>query len=249
MTVKIGASVGYHRPTSLLRLTGFHRSAVSQFFGVGLAYEQTWNEHFSSTLTLGRNHKADDSIVLQVGGLKDFIRGQGLYYFSKREFVSLQIDAPWFLTQSRDALGRGLGIEGMLGHLIRREYPDVTIRVTGNLQRYWRVNTLPTSISRVIPSSQAPTTDRVIPRGFSQWGMNLSLGDSIRDVYTRGIRPFGLIGMNHNSTNGIGFSLEGGMAARLLGHDRLVLSGSHIRGGFGQNATTTQMNLEYQRWF
>ena len=246
---QIGASIGYRRPTSLLRLTGFHRSAVSKLFGVGLAYEQTWNEHLSSTLTLGRNHKADDSIVLQVGGVKDFIRGQGLYYFSKREFLSLQIDAPWFFTQSRDDLGRGLGIESTLGHHIRREYPDVTIRVTGNLQRYWRVNTLPTSIRRLIPNSQAPTSDRVVPRGFSQWGMNLSLGDSIRDVYTKGIRPFGLIGMNHNSAGGFGFSLEGGMAARLLGQDRLVLSGSHIRGGFGQNATTTQVNLEYQRWF
>lgn len=246
---QIGASVGYRRPSMFLRLTGFQRSAVSNFWGVGMMYEQAWNDHFSSILTLGRNYKADDSIALQVGGVKDFIRGQGLYYFSKRQFVSLQLDAPWFFTQSRDALGHALGVEGALGHHLRREYPDVTVRVTGNVRRYWRVNTLPASIRPIFPGNQPLTSDLVVPREFSQLGINLSFGDSIRDVYTKGIRPFGLLGANHNSTNGFGYSVEAGMAARLLGQDRLVLFGSHIRGGFGQNAKTTQMNLEYQRWF
>ncbi|GJL62950.1 MAG: hypothetical protein NPIRA04_16040 [Nitrospirales bacterium] len=247
---QFGLSLGYQWPTGTVRLTGFHRNALSNVFGLNIDYEQIWNEHFSTTVTMGRNQKADDSVVLQIGGVKDFIRGQGLYYFSKRQFMSLQLDSPWFFSQTRDDLGRGLGVEGVIGHHIRREYPDVTVRLVGTVQRYWRVNTLPGSMSRLIPhTDEVPIPLQAIPQNFSQGGINLSLGDSIRDVYTKGIRPFGLLGLNYNSATGIGHSLEAGLAARLFGQDRLLLYGSNIRGGFGQNATTTQINLQYQRWF
>ncbi len=246
---QFGLSLRYRWPTGAVRVTGFHRNAVSNVVGLEMQYEQIWNARLTSTVTVGRNQKADDSILVQIGGVKDFIRGQGLYYFSKRQFGSLQLDAPRFKSQSRDHLGRGLGVEGVLGHHIRREYPDITIRLAGNVQRYWRVSTLPGSMSRLIPSSQDRNPIRVIPQNFSQGGVSVSVGDTIRDIYTKGIRPFGLIGMNYNSATGFGRSLELGIAARLLGQDRLVVFGSHIRGGFGQNATTTQINLEYQRWF
>ena len=246
---QLGLSLRYQWPAGSIRLTGFHRKAVSSVVGLGMEYEQQWNGHFSSTVTAGLNHKADDSIPLQVGGVKDFIRGQGLYYFSKREFLSLQIDVPRFLSQSRDALGHGLGVEGVIGHHIRREYPDVTVRLLGTVQRYWRGNTVPGSISRLIPIAEDATPNMVVPEGFAQSDINISIGDSIRTIYAKGIRPFGLLGMNYNSVTGIGRSVEAGIAARLLGQDRLLLYGSNIRGGFGQNATTTRFNVEYQRWF
>ena len=246
---QVGVSVGYRAPDSLFRLAGFHRNALSTVFGVGMEYQQNWNDHFSTQFILGRNQKADDSVLLQIGGVKDFIMGQGLYYFSKRQFVSLQIDAPWFLSQSRKDLGHGLGVEGVVGHHVRKEYPDLTVRLVGTVQRYWRENTLPGGISRLIPNTQTPSAKLVVPESFAQGGFNLSLGDSIRDVYTKGIRPFGLLGMNYNSTTGFGHSIEAGLAARLFGQDRLLVYGSNIRGGFGQNATTTRLNVEYQRWF
>ena len=101
----------------------------------------------------------------------------------------------------------------------------------------------------MIPNAQIPTPKSVVPESFAQGGINISVGDSIRDEYTKGIRPFGLLGMNYNSTTGIGHSIEAGLAARLFGQDRLLVYGSNIRGGFGQNATTTRLNVEYQRWF
>ncbi|MGB0908784.1 MAG: tetratricopeptide repeat protein [Nitrospirales bacterium] len=247
---RFGISLDYRLSHGTIRMTGFHRNALSNFFGVGLDYEHTWNNNFSSKLTIGRNYKADDSILLLIGGVKDFIRGQGLYYFTKRQFVSLQIDAPRFLSQSREKLGKGLGVDGAIGHHIRKEYPDVTVRLLGTVQRYSRARSVPGSIGRLIPSSQGETTPiMVVPESFAQTGINLSLGDSIRDLYTKGIRPFGLIGVNYNSATGIGRSIEAGIAARVLGQDRLLVYGSNIRGGFGQNATISRMNLEYQRWF
>ncbi len=246
---QFGISLGYRLSNGTIRLTGFHRKAVSNILGIGLEYEHTWNEHFSSRFTLGRNQKADDSIVLLIGGVKDFIRGQGLYYFSKRQFLSLQVEAPQFLSQSRDKVGHGLGVEGVIGHHIRKEYPDVTVQIQGTVQRYWRNNSLPGSISRLIPSTQEVTSNVAVPESFMQSGIGLSLGDSIRDIYTKGIRPFGLIGVNYNSATGLGRSVEVGLATRLLGQDRLLVYGSNIRGGFGQNATTSRINLEYQRWF
>ncbi len=246
---QVGLSLGYRLSQSTINVSGFHRSAVSNIFGFGLQVEQIWNEQLSSTFTLARNHKADDSIVLLVGGVKDFIRGQGLYYFAKRQFGSLQLESAEFLSQSRDKVGRGYGVEGAIGHHIRKEYPDVTVRVLGTIQRYSRISSVPGSVRRLIPSSQEATPIMVVPESFIQSGINISLGDSIRDLYTKGIRPFGLIGVNYNTVTGIGHSVEAGLAARILGQDRLLVYGSNIRGGFGQNATTTRMNLEYQRWF
>ena len=135
---QVGLSVAYREPNALIRLTSFHRNALSTVFGLGVEYQQNWNAHFSTQFILGRNQKADDSILLQIGGVKDFLRGQGLYYFSKRQFLSLQIDAPWFLSQSRKDLGHGLGVEGVIGHHARKEYPDLTVRLLGTVQRYWR---------------------------------------------------------------------------------------------------------------
>ncbi|WP_447971625.1 tetratricopeptide repeat protein [Nitrospira sp. M1] len=247
---QFGVSLAYQWPAGTIRLTGFHRNALAHVFGLQMDYEQVWNEHLSSTLTIGRNQKANDSVVLQIGGMKDFMRGQGLYYVSKRQFVSLQMDAQRFYSQSRDTLGRGLGVEGAIGHHLRRDYPDVTVRVVGTVQRYWRVPALPGSITRLIPhTDEEPTPLQVVPQNFSQGGIQISLGDSIRDLYTKGIRPFGLLGVNYNSATGLGQSIEAGLISRLIGQDHIQLSGSYIQGGFGQNATTTQVNLHYQRWF
>ncbi|RMH37571.1 MAG: hypothetical protein D6690_01995 [Nitrospirae bacterium] len=245
----LGGTLAYPIGQGTLAVTGFYRRAASAVPMFRLQYDHQWSRRAAFSLMGGYNQETDDSVALIVGGVKDEVSGEGSYQFAKRQFLELTVRAAQFYSQTRDRLGSGIGAEGAIGHWFRKQYPDINLRLIGQIQRYSRADALPSSMFRFVPPTINRNIDFAIPNGFEQIGLQVSLGETIRRVHGKGIRVFGHTGVNMNSVFGFGYSLEGGLQTSLFGRDRLIISASQLKGGFGKNATTRQFMLEYHSIF
>lgn len=87
---------------------------------------------------LEHNAAATESNPLRVFGMRDQIDATLHYAFSKREYLRLLPRMAHYYTQNGDFLGSGNHLSWELGHHIRTEYPDWTVRLTGIHTRFKR---------------------------------------------------------------------------------------------------------------
>ena len=246
---RAGANLNIFHGRSITELTAYYRDALAGFTALRARYQYMWNPNSFTELWVGRNLEADVSVGALVGGVKDLLRLRQSYSFSKRDFVTVQFDVPWFYSQKREFLGNSFAFDWNLAHQFRAEYPDLTVRLAGTVQSYNLAATLPNSLRVLVPAGQTPSVDVFLPPDFQQVGVNVGVGESALNNFSRAIRPFIDVGLNHNTETGFGQTIEGGLAGSPLGKDRLSLLGSHFRGGFGRNATITEFGMQYQLWF
>ena len=225
------------------------RRAVAQFNSLRLAHTERWAEGVESSFSLTRHERASETIPLALGGHRDRVSASLTYAFSKREY--LRAESWWsdYHTQAGQALGTGRGFNYELGHRLRIEYPDLSLRYTGALQNYNPVALADTMASRFTTDGSIPPGSFFLPQDFKLQGLNLGIGNSVRDSYSRALRPYADVGRSYNTLSGNGYNWVAGAVGSVFGQDSLSIYLSRSRGASGINIEVREFGLRYQYFF
>ncbi|NOV24683.1 tetratricopeptide repeat protein [Cupriavidus necator] len=241
-------SLGYRDNNRRWRATAGYREgldtmATARFFG-------EWNQQGRlqfSTLA-GLNQPADESAPLRVGGAKDVLALGATWRFSLREFIGARIEYSRFRGQDRSTLGHGMVYDVEAGYKIRTAYPDYTVRVVATHASYsTQDGSLTPRLAALVPAGDAATPAFYMPQGFTQAGVLFGFGTELLDEYTRKWRPFGEVGLLHDTRARQNFRVQGGVAGSVLGNDHLALYVSHETAARNGGRPMTELGLRY-RW-
>ena len=178
--------------------------------------------------------EATESNDLRVFGMRNQIDAAMLYAFSKREYLHIQPGYDRYYTQNGDSLGQGNHLSWEIGHHIRTEYPDWTLRLTGTHVRF---------------SSDA-AAPLPLPNNANLYGLCFGFGEVYRYAYTRAWRPHFDYCVTNNDVSGQGYNTGIGVSGSLAGHDHLALSFRQEVGGANiVNGTTRELSLNYRYFF
>lgn len=241
-------SLGYRDTQTRWRATvgyreGLDTMATGRFFG-------EWNQQgrLSFSTLAGLNQPADESAALRVGGAKDVLGVGATYRLGLREFVGARIEYSSFRGQDRSALGHGVVYDVEAGYRIRTAYPDYTVRIVGTHASY-RANggSLSPLMASLVPAGDAATPAFYMPQGFTQAGVLFGFGTELIDEYTRKWRPFGEVGLLHDTRARQNFRVQAGVAGSVFGNDHLSLYVSHETAARNGGVPLTEVGLRY-RW-
>ena len=208
-----------------------------------------WTRRLSTLLSAGRNERTLDSTALAVAGSKDELAARLLYTVSKSEYLSGGVRGARYQTQGGAHLGRGSAMEWELGHRMRIEYPDLTFRITTANYRFSADGTPDAQTAPLNPLGGTPAASFFIPQNSRIVGAGLGFGESIREGYTRALRPYGSFSRTSSSLSGSGYNALFGAAGSLWGADRLSVYWNRARGGGTSGASILEYGLRYEYLF
>ncbi|CAM2153387.1 polysaccharide biosynthesis protein PelB [Pararobbsia alpina] len=238
----------YQTTTEDISLVFGHRTAMTEFNTERLTAEFGRGTALRSTFTIGRNQFADESQEIQVGGMKDMLRGEVEWDVVSSVYVRGAFEGDRFYTQERDRIGSGALMDGEIGYRIRTEYPDWTIRIVGTHGNYSAYPINVPFLQRLIPIGDVPTASTFIPQSYSQYGLAAGFGTDLLDRYTRAWRPFLDVGLIHDSNFGWGPEVLAGFAGSVFGNDHAAVYFQHESVSH-QGTDTNSFGVRYQWLF
>ena len=219
------------------------RNAMASIVGIEVGHQLKLDRRLRLAGSLGYQVNADENAALRAGGMKDTLKLDLNWLISRREYLLAEFSANRFFGQDRVELGKGSGLTFQLGHRLRIDYPDLSVKLLGGLYHFNGGSTQST-IQQLLPSGAT-----ALPDSFSQFGLGLGLGESIRDSYSSAFRPYASFEALHHAQAGWGYGLEFGFVVSPTGEDRL--RGRYRKGSnsFDGNADASLFDLEYRYLF
>lgn len=208
-----------------------------------------WDRRFSTLISAARNERTLDSTALAVAGSKDELAARALYTFAKREYFSGGLRSVRYQTQNGAHLGSGSAVEGELGHRVRTEYPDLTLRLTAATYRFTASGNDDAQTAQLNPAGTLPGAPFFIPQNSRILGAGIGFGESMRESYSRAIRPYGSFSRTSSSLAGSGYNALVGAGGSLFGTDQLSLYWNRARGGGTSGASILEYGLRYEYLF
>jgi len=231
-----------------LDLNVYSRDAWKSFVAAEFSLVKRYNESFSAGIGLGRNAASDVSEPLIIAGMRDYVRADVTYAFSFREFLTAAVTAERLMLQDRSSLGSAMRYELTLGHRLRIEYPDITVRVPMQYYKTWPKSGVPVSASRLLRDAGEVAPDFFVPKSSKQIGIGIDCGVSVRDRYSKDWRPFFTAEYAYNDMNRASATFSGGIVGSISGRDRLMISAE--RGvGKGFATPASQVTMQYTVYF
>ena len=208
-----------------------------------------WNRGLSTLLSAGRNERSLDSTALAAAGSKNELAARLLYAFAKREYFSGALRSARYQTQNGAHLGSGSAMEGELGHRLRIDYPDLTLRLTAANYRFGADGNGDAQTAQLNPAGGVPGAAFFIPQNSRIIGAGVGFGESIRDSYSRALRPYGSFSRTSSSLAGSGYNAFFGAGGSVFGTDQLSLYWNRARGGGSSGASILEYGLRYEYLF
>jgi hypothetical protein len=157
-----------------------------------------------------------------------------LYRFGKREYVHIQPAWSRYYTQSGEFSGSGKQYSWELGHLIRTEYPDLKVRVTGVHAGF----------------NSAANAVLAVPGNVNIYGLCIDAGETYRNSYSQSWRPSLDLCATHNDLSGRGYNAGLGLVGSVAGHDQLSLGWRQESGGVNiVNGLSRELRLSYRYFY
>ncbi len=208
-----------------------------------------WARGLSTLLSAGRNERTLDSTALAVAGSKDEVAARVVYSFAKREYFSGGARSMRYQTQNGAHLGGGSALESELGHRVRIDYPDLTLRVTAASYRFSAAGNDDPATAQLNPAGGVPGAGFFIPQNSRIVGAGVGFGESVRDAYSRALRPYGSFSRTSSSLAGSGYNALFGAGGSVFGTDQLSLYWNRARGGGTSGASILEYGLRYEYLF
>ena len=208
-----------------------------------------WERRLSTLLSVGHNERTLDSTALAIAGSKTEAAARFVYTFSKSEYLSGGFRSMRYQTQGGAYLGRGSATEGELGHRVRIDYPDLTVRLTAANYRFTADGAPDAPTALLNPAGGVPGAAFFIPQNSRIVGAGIGFGESARDAYSRALRPYGSFARTSSSLAGSGYNALLGAGGSLLGADQLSLYWNRARGGGSSGASILEYGLRYEYLF
>ena len=185
-------------------------------------------------LGLELNAAANESTDLLVFGMRDQFTAGLLYHLSNRDYMQLQPGWARYYTQVGEYLGSGNHLSWELGHLIRIDYPDLSVRLMGVDSGF----------------NNEPTASLALPENSNLVGLCFGAGENNRLVYTHAWRPHLDYCTTNNSVSGQGYNAQLDFAGAALGHDQLSITISQQVGGTNiVNGLSRELQLNYRYFY
>jgi hypothetical protein len=239
--------IGHYETTSEdISLTIGRRNALTEFVTENLSAEFGRGSTLRFTFQIGRNQLADESQEIQVGGVKDLVRGEVEWDVLPRVYVRGALEGDRFYAQDRQRIGSGALMDGEIGYRFRIEYPDWSVRIVGTHGNYSPQDVNVPMLQRLIPVGDIPTAATFVPQSYSQYGIATGFGTDLLDRYTRAWRPFLDVGLIHDSNFGWGPQVLVGLAGSVFGNDHAAVYYQHEAVSH-LGTSTTEVGVRY-RW-
>ncbi|MEW5881151.1 MAG: tetratricopeptide repeat protein [Pseudomonadota bacterium] len=227
--------------------------AARDGFGTGIGFvlqgERDVAPRLRLGLRLGFDDQATDNALLRIGGRRDTVGATAYSRLSQREFAAASFETNRYAALDGGAVGRGRIVRIEAGHLVRTEYPDVALRVTGADLRYSPQAGLDARLAALLPPAAraGATNAALLPASTTQFGIGIALGDGARSGYSRAWRPWAAAALLHDRTSGANTEWALGIGGSAFGADRLEFTagGGSTRGA--EAAPYRQFSVRY-RW-
>lgn len=225
------------------------RSAFADRSSLRLGLFTQWSTRLSTLLSAGRNERTLDSTALAIAGSKNEIAARFQYAFAKREYLAGGWRRVRYQTQNGAQLGSGSATEFELGHRMRIEYPDLTLRLTAANYRFSAGGNADPRTAQLNPLGGVPGADFFIPKDSRILGAGIGFGESVRESHSRALRPWGSFTRTSSSLSGSGYNALFGVGGSVLGADQLSLYWNRSRGGGTSGSSILEYGLRYEFLF
>ena len=229
----------------LTRYTGWQLDTTQQ-----LTQRVQWSAAVTSRRSI--SHTAPLEVAAHADGLQ-----LGLdYSLERRLLLSLSAASERYHTQYDAYLGSGLLTGWQATYRIREDYPDWSVRLSGDHYRF-SADGEPDSSSmslfdpaEVGALSAAQRATLFVPGDGDYYSLCNSSGIALRDKGSRILRPFGELCAIHSTQNGDGYSLLVGLAGSIGGGDHLNLTLEQSDAAIQTDNRNTQIiTVSYQLIF
>ena len=244
-----GVSALFRHAIGETRFSVFHRDALADTTGFRATHQRPLGPRMSARAGYAHNERADDTSALSAGGQRNRVFAGMEYNLSRREYVLAELFASRYYTQERTFIGSGYGMNWEAGHRFRVEYPDLYVRVAGSINHYDHSGRGDVATSRLVPDGTVPTAAFFLPPSFGVYGVYTGFGTAYQTTYTRAVRPFADVGLNHNTVTGAGYSALLGFSGTVMGNDWLMLYALASQGGDGTGLITREIGMRYRYLF
>ncbi len=232
------------------RLSLRHSSGLDDFITAGLGWRGRLDSRLSLLAGLDYQEEATETSALLVAGMKDQLSLGLNWAFSGRNSLALEFQAQEFYSQDRSGLGQGHMLNLDLGHRLRAGGLEQSLRLGATLARFSADDgPLATPLLPLLPAGQQATPAFFMPEDYEQIGLYWTFGDAARSGHQRVWRPFGELGINHSSTEDLGFSARLGLGGPVLGYDRLLLLAEGAESGARNGDSSQRLLLSYRYFY
>ncbi len=225
------------------------RSAMAGQTSLRAGLFTQWSRGVSTLVSAAHNERTLDSTALAIAGAKDEVAGRVLWSFAKREYFSGGLRQMRYHTQNGNPLGGGRAAEGEIGHRVRIDYPNLTVRLTAANYRFSAGGNDDAQTAQLNPAGGIPGAAFFIPRNSRVLGAGVGFGESAREGYSRALRPYGSFARTTSSLAGSGYNALLGIAGSLFGADHVSLYWNRARGGGSSGASILEYGLRYEYFF
>lgn len=205
------------------------------------------NSPVSFTASIQRSGEVTEQQTLTVGGVKDDVKGGVTWQPTPRWSFNASIEADRFYSQARTFVGSGVLQQAELDYKIRTEYPDYTLRFTGEHGAYSNSGQPDALLEHLVPAALGPfSAGDFMPNSFTQFGAFIGFGNDLADRYTHAWRPYLDVGMVHDTNQGWGLETDVGIAGSVFGGDHAAVYFQHERVA-AAGTSLTLIGVRY-RW-
>ncbi|CUA97102.1 tetratricopeptide repeat protein [Thiomonas bhubaneswarensis] len=189
---------------------------------------------------------ADESGPLQIAGSRDRLQLRLSRDFG-RVWANVSTAVMSYDTRRGNPLGHGTSTQFELGLWLRRQEPDLSVKLLGYSNRF-SANAGPPlpDYAPLVPGGGAPTAAFFMPAGDDVFGLGLGFNMAHGDTYTRRWLPYAEVDVLQSRRLGLTNNLNLGIHGPLFGPDELSFSYQRQQNTSGLNR---QWNLQYRLWF
>lgn len=205
------------------------------------------NHKLSAQLQLGLMQLATQTMNLWVAGAQNIADLTINYQFSNYDSMSLGWLESQFVSQEGTYVGNGGQWTLNLNHKLWLTYPDYTVGVFAEADKYNPTGSVSPFMAQVLPANQPPVPSAFIPQSFWQGGANFSFGQNLEAMNVQEFRPYMSLSLFYNTVSGKGDAFEAGIWGSVFGQDNLSLyiGQSMNSGGVAQNNYLIGLNYQY----
>lgn len=271
-SVLLGVKRRFEKGQGLFRV-GW-RSALEDFPVLDTSFSWRPAPRLSIEGELGYSVRAEESIPLRIGGMKDLATLRLSWSPTARETLQASVSHALFRDQQRKSLGNGSSISLDVSHALTFAYPDFRIRGFVGYYDYTAKGRLSGSARSLVPCGAVADTSFGVPESFArgrrsgsarsqvasgavadasfyvpesffQIGVGAGVGQGYQSGYTENWKAFGSADMNWRTSIGFGFDLGIGARGPLFGNDTLGLRLLLSRGTSATSDFSGTLNVEY----
>jgi len=216
---------------------------------VARRWYQGWTQRLATLGAAAWHEPTTDSTALAVAGMRDFLGLRGSYALSKTEALGAHVWGAGYRTQNGVRLGSAYGYEADIAHRVRIDYPDIAVRLFGAGHQSRTQGSGDPATAPLSPNGGVPGPEFFVPASARRYGIDLALGESAREVWTRALRAYGGVALIHNSLSGDGYLARLGLRTALFGTDQLRLYWTRAEGAGVSGERTLAYGIEYEYRF